>query len=94
MVGLVTTQYERIRRIRAGPIVVLSDAIDFLALVFPGREELARENVADRIVHHVQVIEDVRDVGIFFCELGTQFSRHWHKVPFHGRLVEIAMIGC
>ena len=84
---------EGIGRICTGPIVVLGNAIDFFALILPGREEIAREDVTDGVVHHVQVIEDIGDFGIFFRELGTQFSGHRHKGPFHGWLVEIAMIG-
>ena len=93
MMWLTIRDDEGIRRIRTGPIVALGNAIDFFALVFPGGEEIAREDVTDGVVHHVQVIEDVRDFGVFFRELGTQFSRHRHKGPFHGWLVEIAMIG-
>lgn len=41
MVRFTITDDEGIRGICAGPIVFLGNPIDFLALVFPGRKEIA-----------------------------------------------------
>lgn len=71
MVRLSITDNIRIRRIRGGPIVVLANAVDFVALVFPSRKQITRKYVADGVVHHVQVVEDVRDLWVFCREIRT-----------------------
>ncbi len=44
-------------------------------------------------MHHVEVIEDVGNLGILRGEFRAQFLRHGHEGPFHRWCVEVAVIG-
>src|SRR5688500_20238555 len=83
MMQLTISNDEGVGRIRTGPIVVLGDPIDFLALVFPAWKELALKDVTDSVVHHMQVIENVCELRILFRKLLAQLACHRHKDPFN-----------
>jgi hypothetical protein len=84
---------ERIRCISACPVIRLRDAVDFLALLLPRGQEVGGEDVADRVMHHVEVIEDICDLGIVPCEPRAEFSRHRHERPLDRRLLQVAVVG-
>lgn len=76
------TDNERIRGICTGPVVGLSDAVDFLPFLFPRGEEVGHEDIADVVMHHVEVIKNVGDLRIFRGELRAQLRGQRHKCPF------------
>lgn len=51
-------------RISGGEIVRIHEAIDLGPLNLPGREQAARQDVADVVVQHVEVVEDIRHLRI------------------------------
>ena len=93
VVWLSSRNDEGIRGISTRPVVRLGYAVDLLAFLFPRREEIGGEDVTDVVMHHVEIIKNVRDLGILGSELRAQFLRHGHEGPFHGRLVKVTVIG-
>lgn len=72
----------------------LRHAVDSLVLPLSSREEIGGEDAIDVVPHHVAIIINVRDLRKLRSELRAQSLLGGHKIPFHGRLVQVARDRC
>src|SRR6266540_2080449 len=82
-----------VRGIGTGKVVAIQDPVNLLPLGLPRREQVTDQNVADVVVEHVEVVEDVGYLWIPSRELRAQVGRQRHEGPLYRWLFEVPVVG-
>ncbi len=82
-----------IRRIGGGQVVGIQNPVNFRPLGLPGRKQLTGENIADRVMQHVKIIEDIGDGRILCGKTRTVLVDQRHKGPVHRRVPQVMVVG-
>ena len=85
----------RVGLIRTGQVIAIDQAIDFLPLGFPRRQQRACQDVTDVVVQRIcRLSKMFIHSGYRAAKSRAVLGRQRHEGPVHRRLIEVASIIC